>query len=220
MVGPDPAQGMFQGTHFLQADLDLHLRFPAEWSTQNAPSQVAAASPRGDALLGMELQGEGGDPSLAARAFLERAPLRVVDTGALRIEGLRAYRVVGAARDSAVHLTWIAYHGRIYRITGLTSPTAFRAYRPLFEGVAATFRPLTEAERGLFKKRVLQIATALPGETLEALGKRTGNGWGIEQTAVANGLRPGDPLPKGMRLKIAKELPYAPPRQPASAEPR
>jgi predicted Zn-dependent protease len=210
MVGPDPAQGMFQGTRFLHADMDLHLRFPSDWRTQNAPSQVAAAAPQGDALLGLELHGRGDDPLEAARAFLEKAPLRVVDDGALRINGLRAYRVIGAAQDSAAHLTWIAYRGSVYRITGLSSPTRFRAYRALFDGVAETFRPLSAAERGLFKKRVLKIAIARPGETFEALGRRTGNGWGIEQTAVANGLRPGDPLPAGLKLKIAQEQPYQP----------
>lgn len=212
MVGPDPAQGMFEGTHFLHADMDLHLRFPAEWRTQNTPEQVAAGAPQGDALIGMELQGEGDDPREAAQLFLQNVPLRVVEDGALRVEGLRAYRVIGAAQDSAAHLTWIAYRGRIFRLTGLSSPTQFRAYRPLFDRTAETFRPLTEAERGLFKRRVLAIATARAGETLEAFGRRTGNGWGIEQTAVANGLRPGDPLRAGMKLKIAKELPYTPQR--------
>jgi predicted Zn-dependent protease len=210
MIGPDPAQGMFEGTRFLHADMDLSLRFPSEWRTQNSPAQVVGGSPRGDALIGLELEARGEDPRAVAQRALEQQPLRVVSNRSLRIGGLRAFEVVGAAQDAAAHLTWIAYRGNVYRVTGLCSPTQFRNYRPLFERTAGTFRPLTPAERGLFKRRVLRIATARKDELLEELGRRTGNAWGIEQTAVANGLRPGDRLTAGMLVKIAVEEPYRP----------
>jgi predicted Zn-dependent protease len=209
-VGPDPSQGMFEGTRFLHADMDLQVRFPSEWRTQNSASQVAAGSPKGDAVIGLELQGRGDDPRAAAEAFLAKQPLRVATNRALRIGGLRAFEVVGSADDAAAHVTWIAYRGSIYRISGLASPAQFRSYQELFERTAGSFRPLTSAERGLFKRRVLEIAVAREGETLEALGRRTGNAWGIEQTAVANGLRPGDPLRGGTRIKVAAEKPYTP----------
>jgi predicted Zn-dependent protease len=210
MVGPDPAQGMFEGTRFLHADMDLSLRFPSEWRTQNSPARVAGGSPRGDALIALELQGRGDDPRAAAQQFLARQPLRVVRSRPLRVNGLRAFELIGAAQDAAAHVTWIAYRGSVYRISGLASPTQFRSYEALFANTAGTFRPLTPVERRRFKQRVLTIATAQAGETLEELGRRTGNAWGIEQTAVANGLRPGDPLEAGRRVKIAVEKPYEP----------
>jgi predicted Zn-dependent protease len=210
MVGPDPAQGMFEGSRFLHADMDLQIRFPSDWRTQNTPSQVMAGSPRGDAMLGLELQERGSDPRPAAQKFVEHAKLQVAEDGALRIGQLRAYRVIGAAQDTAAHLTWVAHRGGIYRISGLAAPNQFRAYQELFESTAGSFRPLGAAERKLFKRRVLQLAVARGGETLEDFGRRTGNVWGIEQTAVANGLSPGEPLRAGMKLKIAKERPYTP----------
>jgi predicted Zn-dependent protease len=201
---------MFESTRFLHADMDLQLRFPAEWRTQNSAAQVAAGSPRGDAVIGLELQGRGDDPRAAAEALLAKQPLRVANDRPLRIGGLRAFEVMGTTGEAAAHVTWIAYRGNIYRITGLSAPAQFRNYQALFERTAQTFRPLTPAERGLFKRRVLELAVAQDGETLEALGRRTGNAWGIEQTAVANGLRPGDTLRGGMRVKIAAEKPYQP----------
>jgi predicted Zn-dependent protease len=209
-VGPDPAQGMFDGTRFLHADMDLQLRFPSEWRTQNSGVRVAAGSPRGDAMITLELQGHGDDPHAAAEQFLAKQPLRVVSNRPLRVAGLRAFEVVGSASDAAAHLTWIAYRGSVYRISGLAAPAQFRNYDALFQRTAESFRPLTPAERALFKRRSIEIAIARDGETLEALGKRTGNAWGIEQTAVSNGLRPGDPLPPGMHVKIATEKPYQP----------
>jgi predicted Zn-dependent protease len=210
MVGPDPAQGMFEGTRFLHADMDLSLRFPSEWKTQNTPARVAGGSPRGDALIALEGQGRGDDPRAAAEQFLARQPLRVVRSRPLRVNGLRAFELVGAAQDAAAHVTWIAYRGSVYRISGLASPAQLRSYEALFTRTAGSFRPLTDAERGRFERRVLAIATARSGETLEALGRRTGNAWGIEQTAVANGLRPGEPLEAGRRVKIAVDEPYRP----------
>jgi predicted Zn-dependent protease len=210
MVGPDPAQGIFEGTRFLHADMDLSLRFPAEWQTQNSPARVAGGSPRGDALIALELQGRGDDPRAAAEQFLAQQRLNVARSHPLRVNGLRAFELVGAAQDAAAHITWIAYRGSVYRISGLASPAQFRNYEALFAKTAGSFRPLTPAERGRFKQRVLTLATAQAGETLEDLGRRTGNAWGIEQTAVANGLRPGDPLEAGRRLKIAVDKPYQP----------
>jgi predicted Zn-dependent protease len=211
-IGPDPAQGLFSDTRFLHADLDLHVRFPSEWRTQNSAARVAAASPRGDALIQLEGQGQGDDPREAAEKFLERESLRVVSHRPLRVEGLRAYELIGTTSEAAAHITWIAYRGSVYRITGMSSPGSFRSYQALFERTARSFRPLTSAERGLFKKRVLEIAVAQPRETLESLGRRTRNGWGIEQTAVANGLRPGEPLAAGTLVKVAVEYPYQPAR--------
>jgi predicted Zn-dependent protease len=209
-IGADPSQGMFEGTRFLHADMDLQLRFPSEWRTQNSASQVAAGSPRGDAVIGLELQGRGDDPRAAAEEFLAKQSLRIASNRQLRVGSQRAFEVTGTTSEAAAHVTWIAYRGSIYRVTGLCAPAQFRSYQALFERTAQSFRPLTPPERGLFKRRTLELAVAQGGETLEALGRRTGNAWGIEETAVANGLRPGDTLRAGMRVKIAAEKPYVP----------
>jgi predicted Zn-dependent protease len=209
-VGPDPSQGIFSDTRFLHADMDLHLRFPSEWKTQNSATMVVGAAPRGDAMIQLQGQGEGEDPREAAERFLEKQPLRVVGSRALRVEGQRAFEVIGTTDEVAALITWIAYRGHLYRITGMAAPSSFRAYQNLFQSTAQTFRPLTPAERALFKRRVLEIAAAREGETLEELGRRTRNAWGIEQTALANGLRPGDPLKQGQRVKVAAEHPYVP----------
>jgi predicted Zn-dependent protease len=212
MVGPDPAQGMFDGTRFLHADMGLQLRFPSEWRTQNSAAQVAAGSPQGDAVIGLELQGKGDDPREAAEKFLAQQPLSVVSNRPLRINGLRAFELVGTSSDAAAHVTWIAHRGSIYRISGLASPSRFRSYEPLFQRTAQSFKPLGAADLARFERRVLRIALAREGETFEALGRRTGNAWGIEQTAVVNGMRPGDALRAGTPIKIAIEEPYRPSR--------
>ncbi|MCE2390838.1 MAG: M48 family metalloprotease [Proteobacteria bacterium] len=209
LIGDDPAEGIFDGRDFLHADLDLHLRFPLEWPRTNAETQVAAVSPRRDALLSLELDGEGGDPRRTARRWLSENTVRVLRQGPLRINGLRAYRVIADSQGSVAYLTWIAHSdGWIYRVTGLSQARLAARYRALFERTANSFRGLTDAERRLFRLRTLQIETARPGETFRQLARRTGNAWSPALTAAANARPEHALLPEGMPVKIAVDRPY------------
>jgi predicted Zn-dependent protease len=209
MIGKDPSQGMFDDGDFLHADMDLHLRFPSEWARQNTPTAVAAASPKRDAILVLELDSQGSDPRAAAQRFSAAQKLEVSQEGPRRVGALRAHNVVARVSDGSVaNITWIAYKDQIFRITGLASASRAEAYQPLFERTVNSFRALTAAERAKFKRRVLDLATPRSRETLESLSRRTGNVWTPAETAVVNAIQALDPLPAGLIVKIAVEQPY------------
>jgi predicted Zn-dependent protease len=79
----------------------------------------------------------------------------------------------------------------------------------VLRGAVRSFGPLSAEERSRITDRRLAVVRALAGETLAALGRRTGNAWTPEETAVANGLEVGARLPAGHAVKIAVERPYA-----------
>jgi predicted Zn-dependent protease len=214
MVGEDPAEGVVRDNLFLHPDMDFRLRFPTDWRVQNGRSAVGAMEPQGAAMIVLEAQEKGDDPRAAAQRYVNANAqgLQIVDHGPTRVGGARAYRARALAASQqgtlGVHFTWIAHHGMILRLQGVTAQQSLGRFGPLFERTAENFRPLTPDERSSIRERRLHIATARAGEMLEALSERTGNAWSLEQTAVANNLVPHDRLEAGQRVKVVVERPY------------
>ena len=210
-VGTRASEGVFQQDRFLHAELDLSLRFPAGWETRNTRAAVGAVSPKRDAQVVVELQGKGEDPQAAAQEFLASDEAIGLGLDAppqpIRLGQLEAVRATGGARTPAgplkVHLTWIAYGGNIYRLTGLAASGLSARYEGLFRSTARSFRPLTARERASIRETRLRIATAEPGESLGTLSARTRNRWDVQQTAVMNDVFADAPLSGAQLVKIA-----------------
>jgi predicted Zn-dependent protease len=215
LVDEDPAEGVVRDSSFLHPDLDLHLAFPPGWRVQNGREAVGAQAPDGAALLVLQGQEQGSDPRAAAERFLRanEQALALVEHGAFRAAGVPAYRV--RARVSLQQGTaggeffWLAQRGTVYRLQGLAPAQRFASFVPAFRESAASFRPLTKAERASIRERRLRVVAARAGESLASLTERAGNVWRSEQVALANGLEPGATLSAGRRVKVAVEVPYA-----------
>ncbi len=223
-LGISAAEGVFQQNQFLHADLDLALRFPAGWETQNTRQAVGAVSPRRDAMVFLEYGGTGDDPEAAAREYLEKEGssmgLRVQSSQPITIGDAKAWRakgtsgssgIPGAAAESAHFvLTWIARGGVIFRLTGVSAPGIRDHHEGSFLNVARSFRALSSEERSSIRERALHIALARPGENLTDLAARAGNQWDLQQTAVMNDLFASDRLAAGQLVKVAVLRSYTP----------
>jgi predicted Zn-dependent protease len=214
LVDADPAEGVVREETFLHPDLDFRMRFPEGWNVQNGRAAVGAQSPEG-ALAVLVMQERGSDPRRAAERFLQAnaQALELVDHGTFAGAAVPAYRVrARVALQQGVagaELFWLAQRGTIYRLQCLASLQRFAGSVGAFEGTAASFRPLSGAERASLRERRLQIVTANAGESLAALARRGGNVWPLAQVALANGVD-GEAarLVAGQRVKIAVEIPY------------
>ncbi len=222
VLGDNPAEGVFQDSRFLHADLDLTVRFPAGWTYQNTHSAVGAITPRRDGYILLELQGVGDDAEAAAREFMEKEGFKPREISAPEILGLQAYRAVATMRVPEgvreVELTWLPYGGRIYRFRGVSPPDRFRNHQGIFRSVVRSFRPLRPEERGLVQRTQLSVAKARAGETLEELNARTGNVWSVQETAVSNSLSIDARLEEGQLVKIASRSIYEARPPPLEAE--
>jgi predicted Zn-dependent protease len=210
-IGPDPREGLFDGSRFLHAVLEFALDFPPGWETQNQKAAVAALAPREDAIVVLEREPRGGDPREAARSWVQANRVSVVDSGPTRIGGFAAYRVLAEARSqrgaTALDLRFVAHPRGTFRITGMTSPSRYRAYAAAFERTATSFRALAAAEREAIHGLRLRVVPAQAGEDLGALSRRAGNRWSLEETAVANGLATATRLAAGQLVKVAVAVP-------------
>lgn len=211
-VGPNPAEGVFRASQFLHPALDFALQFPSGWQTVNQATAVGAQSPREDAAIVLQTQGESGDPQAAAEAFLQQNPLDVVSRDATRVGGYDAYHVVGVGNTQqgrvVLDATWIDHPEATFRITSLTSESRYDDHRESFASTTQSFRRLSHTERSGIMERRLRVVKARAGESLSSLSNRSSNAWTVEQTAVANALRSDASLEAGTPIKIAVEVPF------------
>lgn len=216
LVGVNPAEGVFEDQRFLHPDLGFTLVFPDGWKTVNTRAAVGAISPDRDAQIVLRLDGKGDDPREAASAFFDEARkhgrIDVARLDSLTINGLQAVRgqAVTSGRGGPVtlDLTWIAQRGNIFLLAGMVPGGYSDAHRATIGETVESFRPITGEERSRIRELRLRLHEARGGESLEAFGRRVGNAWSPEQTAVANGIAPGASLAEGQLLKVAIREPY------------
>jgi len=211
-VGPSAHDGVFEGATFRHPDLDFAVRLPAGWKAANGRSAIGAVAPEGGAIVLLD-SATGTDPVEAERAFEKEArsgPLP--NTEKLTIAGLPAVHaaaVIDSRRGPlALDLTWIAYAGRVYRVTGIAPGGRAEEFRAAWRETAASFRPLTTSERRAIRETRLRIARARHGETIGDVVRRAGSAWSAEEAAVANEVAPGDVLAGGRPVKVAMTEPY------------
>ncbi len=211
-VGEDPAGGLFRGERFLHPGFGFVVDFPRGWKTRNGHSAVLAADPEGREALRLDAGEPVADPERAAAAFARSQGVQLESPQRLRIGGFPAFRaytlLAGSGEPLALHLTWIAHARALFRFTGIAPETRAQAAFRRFDRATESFRPMTEAERSSIRERRLALVAARAGESLAALGARSGNVWSVSETAIANGLHESSALGAGQLVKIAVERPF------------
>ena len=146
VVGTAASEGAFTGDRFLHPELGFSLRFPHGWDVLNTRQAVGAVSPRRDAQVVFEFQGQGDDPQKASEEFIaeaEQQGLRIETIQPVLLGEIPAFRATGRASTPrapvSVHFTWIARGGTIYRLTGISVGRGGNL-GGVFNNVARSFR--------------------------------------------------------------------------------
>jgi len=213
VVGATGDQGVFRGDLFLHPTLAFSLRFPKGWLTQNTPQAVAAISPKRDGIFFLRHGGPGDDAKAYAEKFLdaeENRGFNVLEKKTVKISGIPSVRLAGGSSSGRggvkVQISFIPFAGSMYILQGMSMGSA--PYKGMFLNSMRSFAPLTPEQREMIQELRLRIATAEPGETLQALSGRTGNVWDVQQVAVANALYTTDKLDSGALVKVAVPAQY------------
>jgi len=214
VLGQNPDEGVFLDDRFVHPVLGFSLRFPDGWETANEHAAVRAVSPRRNAMVVLELQGEGDDPEAAAREYAEKTGSSLEDTQAGRINGLRSFRAHTRLElegsNVKADVTWIAFDGLVYRIMGVV-PVGRLSLAGDAARTARSFRRIGASERDGLRVTRLRVARAEPGETLDELAVRARNQWSRDETAVMNGLGVEAVFAGGERVKVAVPERWTPP---------
>ena len=213
VVGRSAAEGVFEGSRFVHADLDVAIAFPPGWRTQNTRDAVGAVAPDGRATIALEVAGAGDDPMRALAAIDEAAGSDLAARAErTTIDGRPAAHVaVELPTDDqplALDLTSVAHRGRVFLVLGATRPAAAAELAGAFRATAQSLRALTAAELSRIRETRLRIVRARHGETLKALVTRSRSVWRPEMVAIANGLSESVRLADGQPVKVAVSEPY------------
>jgi predicted Zn-dependent protease len=136
----------------------------------------------------------------------DRTPVRIGELDGYRGRG-RLDTPFGSVNGE---VTYVAFDGRIYRLVGGVARGTLGKYAGTFRNFARSFRRLTEEERQQMSELRMRISVAQPGESLSELGRRVGNEWDPNRTAVANGLHIAEPLVAGQLVKVIRREPFPP----------
>ena len=213
-AGDNPDHGVFQGNHFLHPRLDLSIRFPEGWVTDNQPTMVGAIDTTDNqsmVVLGIA-PGEEAPEALGVKFDMRlRKEFGVVPDRSepIDLNGMPAYLV--SLRDNTsggepvrIHSLWFRLNGVTYQTLGLARESQTENLR----NTALSIRTLTKQERESINVHKLRIREALADESLKAFNARTGNLWSVQITAIMNNLDPDVTLAKGQMLKVAVKERY------------
>ncbi|MDP6075670.1 MAG: M48 family metalloprotease [Myxococcota bacterium] len=218
LVGDDPAEGVFDGRRFLHPDLDFTIVVPEGWKVSNTRRAVGAIEAGGSAQVVLRQQEKGNDAREAANGFLaetrKHVQMDVARMDAVELNGRIAVHALLVARaprgDVILDLTWIPHGGFVYLLSGTVAGGYSDVHRATFAAVARSFVPLGSVRRAGIQETRLRLRTVRAGESLADFGRRAGNAWDPERTAVLNGIPENAQLREGQLLKVAIPQPYRP----------
>jgi predicted Zn-dependent protease len=215
-VGQRPETGVFQGDRFLHPVLGFTMRFPSGWRELNTNRAVGAVQPLGEAVVFVTADGPPGDVARVAEDWVakqqESMQIDVEASKPVKVGGFDAWRIdataSGAGRVVHALLTFIPFHNATWRITGAAPAHIASRYEPAMIATARSFRELNAEQRSSIEVTRLRVETARAGEGLAEIGKRSGNAWSINDTAVMNGVFANHRFAGGEQVKVARVEPY------------
>ena len=211
IVGRDIRDGVFVESRYYEPGRDLTMQFPEIWKTVLDKTQAAAQSPKGDAMVLLQVVGLGVDRDAIIRERLKK--MRTDNAPSRRdLRGLPLWEVQATVSSSAgkmtAHVAWIVYQGNVYEIVGAAKVSRFEAYEKDLTAAINSFRPMEAADYASLREPLLTIISTPQPLTLRQLVKTfPESAWTAEQTAVFNALQPDSILSQGQPVKLALRKP-------------
>ncbi len=189
--GEDPRQGYFKGSAFYHPDMKLKLDFPEGWKTQNQPSAVVAASPKGDAMMQFASAGKDA-PAEAARKFMSQQGIQPASVPASQLQGLPAGSSYFQAQTEqgviAGLVSFVSHGGSTFGIVGYTAANGLAAYDPAFKKTIASFGPLTDPAALAVQPARIELVKVPRAMTVAELNAQFPSSVPVEQVAIVNGV--------------------------------
>ena len=213
--GPNPGSALLRGRTLMRPGPGFALRLPDGWQVRSSMSGIVSWPPAGDAAFALREAGPGRDPAAAARQFLLEAAGQdwtVLTSEPVVVRGIPTHRVRAEqftkAGRVALRAVWFTWNGRIHRMVSVSEVARVIHYRPVFESVERSLRPITPPQLAGIQLQRLRLVAAREDETLAGLGERAASEWTPSQAALVNALPESTPLSPGLLVKVGRLEPY------------
>ena len=209
--GDSPENGLIRGRSFIHPVLRFRFEVPESFKLVNTASKVGAVGPDG-AVIVMDMAKSGGATGMAA--YLQNvwaARTRLAGVENITINGLPAATGTTRvqSRNGAVDMRLVAIRGdgdTVYRLQFATPSAQTARLANDLQRTTYSFRRLSAAEAARVRPYRIRIRTVRSGDTLASLAA------GMPYTdhredrmRVLNGLRPGETLQPGTKVKTIVE---------------
>ena len=211
VFGDDPSEGLVRDRTFLHPGLRIAFDVPQGFQVDNGTRAVTAGDGKGGMLIFDGGQAPAGMPMTDYLAGQWARGARLSDLQPVSVNGMEAATAIAEAsagnRPALVRLVAIrAAGGRVYRFMMGAPAERMRAYDPLFQRVAQSFRGLSAAEAGAIRPRRLRVVTVGKGDTVQSISARMAfPDHKEEQFRLLNALAPDEALRPGVRVKLVTQ---------------
>ena len=207
IYGDDPRQGVIEGTRFRHPDLRIAFSAPSAYALTNGQRAVSITGRGGQAQFSSAAY-RGDLDGYVQQVFAELGQGRGAPAPSIRrtrVNGVEAaYATVRASTGrQSVDATVFAY------AASRENAYHFLLVTPAGQGVGPfgpmvdSFRQLPPGEAAQIKARVIDVLTVRQGDTPERLAQAMAfDDLKLERFLVLNGLRPGDSIRPGDKVKV------------------
>ena len=208
LYGDDPKDGVIRGQTFLHPGLRLAFEAPPGFRLINGSKQVTADGPTDDSGLAFDRAPKATGSDMVD--YLSRdwaANLDLQDVSRISIGDLPAATGAGLVdTDSGrlwVRVAAVRLDSATYRFLFIAPPAKAQQLDPGFQQTIQSFRRLSPAEAAAIKPQHIKIVTVSAGDSIASLSQRMPFAdYREERFRALNGLRPGNKLVPGQRVKI------------------
>ncbi|WP_374631925.1 M48 family metalloprotease [Ferrovibrio sp.] len=216
LYGDDPKQGVVRGNTFSHPDLRLSFTAPDGWRIINRPDAVLVRGPDsiGQLQFDMERDKRKRDSARDMLDYITRSwanNLRFSSTDRFDVNGMPA--ALGASRiqskdGSTLDVRLVAVRmpdGQIVRFVISARPQSMAGIEPSMIRAVHSLRYLTPDQAKAIQPLRLKVINAQAGDTSDTLARRMPAGnFQRERFRVLNGLREGEEIRPGERVKIVE----------------
>ncbi len=212
--GDDPGQGIRRGRLFTHPGLRIRFKVPPGFQLFNSPREVKALGP-GKSELIFDMAPKKVSEKVASLAQyltggwggnLKLSGVERIDVNGLDAATAEA-RVAGRSGSRDIRLLVIrGQRGRIFRFAFITPPAMTGRLNVEFRRTTFSFRHISDAEAAAIRPLRIKVARIGPGDTPDSLARKMPfEKFGLRWFRVINGLRPGQGLTPGARIKTVAE---------------
>jgi predicted Zn-dependent protease len=211
VFGDSPAQGYVRGQRFLHPELGFAFEVPEDFELANTPKRVVAQNPNGAAILFDAAKKPSSAPMTRYLAEDWARDVRLQDLQAIDVNGLEAAtawtRIDTSEGQADFRLVAIRLdRNAIYRFLFVTPSTLSSSLSASLRRTTYSFRRLSGQDEDDLRPYRLDIYRVKSGDTQARIARRMPLGdQSQDQFQVLNGLRAGEPLRAGQRVKIVIE---------------
>lgn len=205
LYGESPSQGIIQGRNFIHPVMRIRFEVPAGYQLFDTQRAVFAIGPEPSQIVFDTARIPAG---VSVEEYVRQGALqlKLANTRKLNLRGFEAAEASGIVRTNrgSMELTIAAIRANsnaVYRFRFLTASGGGAA--KVAAATLGTFRRMSAQEAAAIKPLRLRIVTVKRGESVSSLAARMGfESYRTDRFRVLNGLRPGEGLAAGSRVKI------------------